>query len=293
MSGAWRWCRRLRPKLIKLGAKLHMQSGAGAAASWPTPPSRTSCSSDDRQRPGRDADVVLAVQPPALEVIDAMKPGAILISFIYADKEPALVQASAGQEDHLLRHGAYSAHHPRAGDGCAVQPIGAGRLLRGATRRDASGPCAAEDHLGGGRDRAGQGAGHGPRRRGSRSDRDRASSGRRRRRLRCAPGNRGAGASLGATFVETGVDARGKGGYARELTRGGEEPRSTAVLTKHIQRRTDHHDRRHSRAAVAEADQQGAGRRHESRCGDRRSVGRGRRQLRGHAARARPSGSAR
>ena len=30
-------------------------------------------------------------------------------------------------------------------------------------------------------------------------------------------------ASLGATFVETGVDARGKGGYARELTPGGED----------------------------------------------------------------------
>ena len=36
--------------------------------------------------------MVLAVQPPALEVIDAMRQGAILISFIYADKEPALAQ---------------------------------------------------------------------------------------------------------------------------------------------------------------------------------------------------------
>ncbi len=27
--------------------------------------------------------------------------------------------------------------------------------------------------------------------------------------------------SLGAKFVETGVDARGKGGYARDLTAGG------------------------------------------------------------------------
>ena len=36
--------------------------------------------------------MVLAVQPPALDVINAMKEGAILISFIYADKEPALVQ---------------------------------------------------------------------------------------------------------------------------------------------------------------------------------------------------------
>jgi NAD(P) transhydrogenase subunit alpha len=40
--------------------------------------------------------------------------------------------------------------------------------------------------------------------------------------------------SLGATFVETGVDARGKGGYARELT-ADEKAKVDAVLTKHIQ----------------------------------------------------------
>ena len=40
--------------------------------------------------------------------------------------------------------------------------------------------------------------------------------------------------SLGATFVETGVDARGKGGYARELT-AEEKTKVAAVLTKHIQ----------------------------------------------------------
>jgi NAD(P) transhydrogenase subunit alpha len=41
-------------------------------------------------------------------------------------------------------------------------------------------------------------------------------------------------ASLGATFVETGVDARGKGGYARELT-ATEKTKIDAVVTKHIQ----------------------------------------------------------
>jgi NAD/NADP transhydrogenase alpha subunit len=39
-----------------------------------------------------DADVVLAVQPPALSVIDDMKPNAILICFIYAGLHPALVK---------------------------------------------------------------------------------------------------------------------------------------------------------------------------------------------------------
>ena len=35
--------------------------------------------------------MVLAVQPPALEVVDAMKPGAILVCFVYAANEPELV----------------------------------------------------------------------------------------------------------------------------------------------------------------------------------------------------------
>jgi NAD(P) transhydrogenase subunit alpha len=41
--------------------------------------------------------------------------------------------------------------------------------------------------------------------------------------------------SLGATFVQTGVDARGKGGYARELTPE-EKTKVAGVLTDHIQK---------------------------------------------------------
>jgi NAD(P) transhydrogenase subunit alpha len=40
--------------------------------------------------------------------------------------------------------------------------------------------------------------------------------------------------SLGARFVDTGVDARGAGGYARELTQE-EKDKVAAVITKHIQ----------------------------------------------------------
>ena len=79
-------------KLIKLGAKLHMQSGAGDAIKLADAVFKDVVFMDDRKELVSDADVVLAVQPPALEVIDAMKEGAILISFIYANKEPALVQ---------------------------------------------------------------------------------------------------------------------------------------------------------------------------------------------------------
>jgi NAD(P) transhydrogenase subunit alpha len=42
-------------------------------------------------------------------------------------------------------------------------------------------------------------------------------------------------ASLGATFVTTGVDARGKGGYARALT-DAEKTKIDAIVTTHIQK---------------------------------------------------------
>jgi NAD(P) transhydrogenase subunit alpha len=47
------------------------------------------------------------------------------------------------------------------------------------------------------------------------------------------PETREQAASLGAKFVDTGVDARGEGGYARELTPE-ERDRVAGVLTRHI-----------------------------------------------------------
>ena len=108
-----------------------MQSGAGEAINLADAAFADVAFMDDRTALVADADVVLAVQPPALEVVDAMKAGAILICFIYAENEPALVQAPAGEEDHLLRHGADAAHLAGAGHGRAVEPVGPGRLLRG------------------------------------------------------------------------------------------------------------------------------------------------------------------
>ena len=68
------------------------RSGAGDAIKLRDAAFKDVAFTADRKALVGDADVVLAVQPPALEVVDAMKEGAILVSFIYADKEPALVQ---------------------------------------------------------------------------------------------------------------------------------------------------------------------------------------------------------
>jgi NAD(P) transhydrogenase subunit alpha len=79
-------------KLLKMGAKLHMQSGAGSASKFNDAEYENVIFTDDRMKLVGPADVVLAVQPPALDVISAMQEGSILISFIHADREPALVQ---------------------------------------------------------------------------------------------------------------------------------------------------------------------------------------------------------
>ncbi len=69
-----------------------MQSGAGAAIGLDDDAFDDVAFIADRSELVKDADVVLCVQPPALEVVDAMKEGAILVCFVYADNEPALVK---------------------------------------------------------------------------------------------------------------------------------------------------------------------------------------------------------
>lgn len=75
-----------------LGAKVQIQSGAGEATDHPDSAFGHVEAIEDRISLVRHADVVLAVHAPALEVIDAMKEGAILISFIYAALDPAILQ---------------------------------------------------------------------------------------------------------------------------------------------------------------------------------------------------------
>ena len=169
-------------KLIKLGAKLQMQSGAADAIKLTDAAFKDVAFMDDRKVSVSDADVVLAVQPPALGVISAMKEGAILISSIYANKEPALVQPCWTKKSPALPWSA-PAYHAGAGDGRVVDSIRPGGILRSATRRDTSRPLPAEDQHSCRCDRVGQGAGDGPWCRGPRGDRHRPPSGRGRRGL--------------------------------------------------------------------------------------------------------------
>ena len=171
------------PKLIKLGAKLHMQTGAGDAIKLADAAFKDVAFIADRKELVADADVVLAVQPPALEVIDAMKEGAILISFVYADHEPALVKRLIERKITCFA----MERLPRITRAQSMDALSSQSALAGyyavQLGADPSAPRSAEDHDGRRRHRSGQGAGDGAWRRRARSARYRASSGRCDRRL--------------------------------------------------------------------------------------------------------------
>jgi len=221
-------------KLIKLGARLHMQSGAGDAIKLNDGAFKDVAISHDCKVLVSEADVVLAVQPPALEVVSAMKEGAILISFIYAAKEKALVQrllekkitcfamervpriTRAQAMDALSSQSALAGYY-------AVQ-LGATHLARILPKiTTAAGAIGPAKVLVMGLGVAGLEAVATAHRLGAVVE-----------GYDVRPETEEQVLSLGAKFVETGVDARGKGGYARELSVA-ERSKVVQVLTLHIQ----------------------------------------------------------
>jgi H+-translocating NAD(P) transhydrogenase subunit alpha len=221
-------------RLVKLGAKLHMQSGAGDGIKLTDATFRDVIFTDDRKALVSDADVVLAVQPPALDVIDAMKEGAILISFIYANKESALVRCLLDRKitcfamervPRITRAQAMDALSSQSAlAGYYAVQLGATHLTRILPKiTTAAGAIGPAKVLVMGLGVAGLEAIATAHRLGAVVE-----------GYDVRPETQEQALSLGAKFVETGVDARGKGGYARELT-AAEKSKVAAALTQHIQ----------------------------------------------------------
>lgn len=221
-------------KLTKLGATIHMQSGAGAAVKLPDSAFKNVTFSSNPVELVRDADVVVAVQPPELAIAQAMREGAILISFVYAHKEPELTK--------LLRDKKITCFamelvpritRAQAMDALSSQAALAGyyAALLGATNiarilpmmTTAVGSIRPARALVMGLGVAGLQALATARRLGAMTE-----------GYDVRPETKEQAESLGAKFVDTGVDARGTGGYARELTQE-EKDKIAAVVTKHIQ----------------------------------------------------------
>lgn len=221
-------------KLAKLGAEIHLQSGAGSAVKLADQAFKNVRFHSDPQELVRDADIVLSVQPPEQAVARAMKEGAILVSFIYAHKEPELTK--------LLRERKITCFamelvpritRAQAMDALSTQAALAGyyAVLLGATSiarmlpmmTTAVGSIRPARALVMGLGVAGLQALATARRLGAMTE-----------GYDVRPETKEQAESLGAKFVDTGVDARGAGGYARELTPE-EKDKVAAVLTKHIQ----------------------------------------------------------
>ena len=222
-------------KLVKAGAKLHMQCGAGEASQFLDGAYKDVAFSNDRHALAAAADVLLAVQPPPPEMVAAMQEGAILISFVYAEHEPELIEAllhkhitcfameriprisRAQAMDALSSQSALAGYY-------AVQ-LGATHLPRVLPKiTSAAGAIGPAHVLVMGLGVAGLEAVATAHRLGAVVE-----------GYDVRPDTAAQVASLGATFVETGVDATGNGGYARALT-AAEKTRIDAVLTTHIQK---------------------------------------------------------
>jgi NAD(P) transhydrogenase subunit alpha len=221
-------------KLIRLGATIHMEVGAGDAVKLPDTAFKNVSFTNDVNALVSDADIVVAVQPPSIDIAHAMREGAILISFVYAHKEAALTQLLRDRKittfamelvPRITRAQAMDALSSQAAlAGYYAALLGATNLARILPMMTtAVGSVRPAKALVMGLGVAGLQALATARRLGAMTE-----------GYDVRPETKEQAESLGAKFVDTGVDARGAGGYARELTQE-EKDKIALVVTKHIQ----------------------------------------------------------
>jgi NAD(P) transhydrogenase subunit alpha len=221
-------------KLVKLGAEIHMQSGAGDAVKLPDSAFKNATFTNDVNDLVANADIVVAVQPPSVEIVRAMRDGAILISFVYAHKEIELTKLLRDKKitcfamelvPRISRAQAMDALSSQAAlSGYYSALLGATNLARILPMMTtAVGSVRPAKTLVMGLGVAGLQALATARRLGAMTE-----------GYDVRPETKEQAESLGAKFVDTGIDARGAGGYARELTQE-EKDKIASVVTKHIQ----------------------------------------------------------
>jgi NAD(P) transhydrogenase subunit alpha len=219
-------------KLKKLGAELALEAGAGGAALIP----------DDAYAKAGVAvgaaqwstDIVMKVQPPSIEEAKQLREGSVLFSFVYAHREAELVKVLRDRKitcfamelvPRITRAQAMDALSSQAAlagyYGALLGATQIGRMLPMTTF--ATGSIKPGTILVMGVGVAGLSAIATARRLGARVE-----------GYDVRPEVKEQVESLGAKFIDTGVDARGQGGYARELTQE-EKDKIAAVVTKHIQ----------------------------------------------------------
>ncbi len=222
------------PKLIELGARLHMERGAGNAIGMDDSEFPDVTFADDAAHMVRQADLVLAVQPPRLEIARAMKPGSVLVCFLYPEGQSDLIGCLLDRRiTSFAMERIPRISRAQAMDALSSQSALAGyyAVQRGTTemRRvlpkltTAAGVVGPATVLVMGLGVAGLEAIATAHRLGAVVE-----------GYDVRPETEEQARSLGASFVKTGIKAAGKGGYARMLTRE-ENDEVASVLTRHIQ----------------------------------------------------------
>ena len=220
-------------KLQKLDAEVSVQKGAGEAARVPDEAYAEAGIHVGRLELGK-ADVVLSVQPPSPTEIRKMRKGSVLLSLVYAHREPKVVQALAESGvtcfamelvPRISRAQAMDAQSTQSAligyYGALLAATNLHRILPMMTTAVGSIRPAKVLVMGAGV--AGLQAIATARRLGAMVE-----------GYDVRPEVAEQVESLGAKFVDTGVSASGEGGYARELT-DEEKAQANEVLTRHIQ----------------------------------------------------------
>jgi NAD(P) transhydrogenase subunit alpha len=221
-------------KLSKLGCELSLLSGAGLNSKLPDSAYTAVRFVNTEPELLATANIVLAVQPPTAEQINLLPPGCILLSFVYPHKEPDLTRLlrdkhitcfAMEQVPRISRAQAMDALSSQAAlAGYYAALLGATKLARILPMMTtAVGSIRPARCLVMGLGVAGLQALATARRLGAITE-----------GYDVRPETKEQAESLGAKFVDTGVDARGEGGYARELTQE-EKDKIASVVTRHIQ----------------------------------------------------------
>ena len=221
-------------KLMAQGARLHMERGAGDAVGIGDSAFASVLFMDDPLRMVEDADLVLAVQPPPLDVVRAMKKGSVLVSFLYPAGQDALVAClierhitSFAMEriPRITRAQAMDALSSQAAlAGYYAVQLGTTRMRRILPKlTTAAGVVGPAKVLVMGLGVAGLEAIATAHRLGAIVE-----------GYDVRPETEEQARSLGAEFVRTGIRATGKGGYARALSNE-ETEKVRSILTRHIQ----------------------------------------------------------
>ncbi|HEY0921847.1 NAD(P) transhydrogenase subunit alpha [Rheinheimera pacifica] len=221
-------------KLSKLGCDICLLSGAGLSSKLPDSAYTAVRFVNTEQELLATANIVLAVQPPTAEQINLLPPGCMLLSFVYPHKEPDLTRLlrdkhitcfAMEQVPRISRAQAMDALSSQAAlAGYYAALLGATKLARILPMMTtAVGSIRPARCLVMGLGVAGLQALATARRLGAITE-----------GYDVRPETKEQAESLGAKFVDTGVDARGEGGYARELTQQ-ETDKIASVVTRHIQ----------------------------------------------------------